>query len=123
LPWRNTAIAGVSAAALLLLGLQLVVGFPLENQYCEQVEKDTAALRKTAQEAEGAERQARLDWVDIQRGVKESLLRRTAWLWLTVLANFVAVGAALLVLWREPPGRGARMATLDGGPIKQGVRP
>jgi hypothetical protein len=97
LRWRFPVLAGLSAAALLLLLLQMLVGFPLANQFQAQVEQDQQALRSRANQAdEGLERQARLDWVEIQGGIKQSLLRYGLSLRLALLLAVAACGAAVL---------------------------
>ncbi len=54
-------------------------------------------------DGEGLERQVRLDRVEIQRGVKQSLPQYGMALYLTILLNFVACVAAYLHFQHSGP--------------------
>jgi hypothetical protein len=102
LRWQLPVLTGLSGAALVLLLLQMVVGFPLANQFQTQVDRDQQTLRERANQAdEGAERQARLEWVEIQGGIKQSLLRYGPAQRLALVLALVACGAAALGLWQQ----------------------
>jgi hypothetical protein len=99
-PWRWAFVAGVALLALVLLVLQEVSGFKLENRVT--TEADSAEKKAATGGASPAEtRRLALD-----RGLRLSQLHRTAALgWATGL-NALAVVCAVLVFWAER--RGAR---------------
>jgi hypothetical protein len=100
-PWRARGFLGVSVLALAWLLLQFLLGFPMEKEYLARVSKDSQELRQRAQQADDPERQARLAWVDIQQGVKESLVQRRLWLHVSFFVSAVAVWVALAEFRRQ----------------------
>jgi hypothetical protein len=112
--WRAPAVAGLCLAALGLLAVQLTAGFPLENQVAARMASDDKELMKKADQAEGADRQARKEWVEIQSGIKESLVQRGVAVWLAVAFNLLAAGSALAEYWRARRARPVAPPTAAG---------
>jgi hypothetical protein len=84
--WTATLLLGLMLGGLLLLLLERLTGFPLANQFETQVAQDQAALQTRSGHPDIAEHQARRDWVEIQGGVKRSLVRyRPAFLFVLLL--------------------------------------
>jgi hypothetical protein len=94
-PWRWALVAGVTLLMLVLLVLQVISGFNLENRVTAEV--DSAEKKMAAAGASPADaRRLALD-----RGLRLSQLHRTAALgWATGL-NALAAACALLVFWVE----------------------
>jgi hypothetical protein len=91
-PWRSTLLAVVTLLACVVLCLQLWSGMGVENALISSVDASLEEERAAAQTPDRREQFA------IRRGMRigELTLQRTAWVWLSLLCDAVAlVGAAL----------------------------
>jgi len=98
LPWRWGIVAAINLVLFFFLGLQLLLGFSLDSQYKEWVDKETKRLTKenpTTQERKT---------VEARRGELLEVPRHTFWLRLVVLLHLVAVLCAILMFWINQRG-------------------
>lgn len=98
LPWRWAAVGGLSLLALLLLVLQLVVGFSLEHKATEGLDKQYGLGEKV--EVPAAQRQQ----MELARAMQLSLLHRTGWLRLALALQIIGTISAGLLVWLHHRG-------------------
>jgi hypothetical protein len=99
LPWRWAILFGLNAVLLLFLGMQLVLGLPIENGYTELVKEELAVNKDTKNTEEEKKAEAAL-------GQRLSFLRRTYALRFAVVLHLIATVCAGLVYWVERRGPG-----------------
>ncbi len=99
-PRRHFLVSGLALLLFLLLVLELLKGFPIENKTAAVVDRVFAAQRAEIKSDDGQRRKA------LQEGETLSAynLQRTTWLRLTVLLLLVAVVASLLDYWLQRRG-------------------
>jgi hypothetical protein len=95
MPWRWALVSGLGLLALLLLVLQLLVGFSLEGKARAAVDRE---ITSPAQDAGDAAVQK---MVDFQRGIRLMVMKRTSVVTLVVLLQLLAVLCGLLVLRQD----------------------
>ena len=98
LPWRWGILAGLNLILLLFLGLQLVFGFSLENNFIGAAD---SAIAKSAPPSPTTP-QARA--IAIERGVVRQAVSRTIWLDLVVFFHILAILAAGMMFWLNRRG-------------------
>jgi hypothetical protein len=94
-PWRWAIALGANVFLLLILLMQLAVGFELESRMATAAERMYPAREKPALQQQ----------VEVQRGIFEERVQRTFWLRLVVLLHLVAIagcGLTYWLTWREP---------------------
>jgi hypothetical protein len=96
LPWRWLIVAGANLFLFLFLGLQLLLGFSLENRYADWVDKqvETKGTKTTQQQ--------KLDAA--QKGILMSHLEHTFALRLAVFLHLLAIVCAALMFWLNRRG-------------------
>lgn len=100
-PHRFLVAAGLTATVLLLLVVQLVIGFGLERTVERAIE---AAQQKQEKPAEDRVSKGVADGAKAAAFARLTTYR-TMWVWLTVLLHVVAVVAVGLHYWLEERGR------------------
>lgn len=98
LPWRWGIVAAVNLILFLFLALQVLLGFSIESQYSEWVDKEEkreATENPTTQQRKEAE---------VKRGELLEQLRHTFWLRLAALLHLTALVAAFLMFWIDRRG-------------------
>jgi hypothetical protein len=101
-PWRTTILGGLVLFLTLLLVLQLLWGFSLENAVLARAEEHVASEREQAKTPEEVER------VELRRAqfLSQFNVRPTSWLRLAAFLHLVALAGVGLDLWLQR--RGAR---------------
>jgi hypothetical protein len=104
LPWRWGIVSVVNLVVFLFLLLQLLVGFSLESFYANKFKTDVdlhldaRSSHVTGSDARQTGGEAKL-LEEIQRGIAEQSVARTAWLAWVVILHLLAIGSAALVYW------------------------
>lgn len=98
LPWRWGILAAVNLILFLFLGLQVLLGFSLDNQYKEWV--DSEMKREAKDNPPTKDRKE----ADVHRGELLEVLRHTFWLRLVVLLHLAAILSAVLTFWINQRG-------------------
>jgi hypothetical protein len=93
LPWRWGLVAGVNLILFFFLGLQLALGFTLESQYKDWVDKK---IKEDAKENPNTQEQKK---ENVMRGIAKEALRYTLWLRSTVFLHLLAIISAALMFW------------------------
>jgi hypothetical protein len=106
LPWQWAALAGLNAVLLLFLGLQMLLGFSLENNF-EAYVRSRPEYKK---EAKSDFEQKRMD---VDRGGRIAYVQRTIWLRLAFFLQLVAAVAAGLVFWIDKRGPSMPLPCID----------
>jgi hypothetical protein len=97
LPWRWGIVAALNLILFLFLALQVVLGFSLDSQYTDWVDKEKREVsdNPTSQQRKEAE---------ADRGKLLEQLQHTLWLRLVVLLHLLAVVFAVLMFWIDRRG-------------------
>jgi hypothetical protein len=98
LPWRWGLVAALNLILILFLALQVLLGFSIESQYTEWVDKE----EKRDEKSEPTTEDRKL--AEAQRGELLERLRHTVWLRLVVLLHLTALVAAFLMFWTQQRG-------------------
>lgn len=98
LPWRWGLVAALNLILFLFLGLQVLLGFSLDSQYKEWVDKDVKRLTKENPTTEQRKK------AEAHRGELLEVPRHTFWLRLVVLLHLVAIVSAVLMFWINQRG-------------------
>jgi hypothetical protein len=105
LPWRWGIVAAANLVVFLFLALQLMMGFSLDSQYKEWVDKNVAKhAGKTTPEIKQAE---------AAKGEALEALTHTFWLHLVVLLHLVAIIGAALAYGVDRRGKGRPLPRLE----------
>jgi hypothetical protein len=96
LPWRWGIVAAANLILFLFLGLQMLLGFSLDNRYAEWVDKqvESKGTKTTKQQKEDA----------ATRGEDMDRLHHTFALRLTVFLHLLAIASAALMFWINQRG-------------------
>jgi len=97
MPWRWGIVAAANLIVFLFLGLQLLLGFSLENRYHDWV-------NETKREAKGTPTTQERKLADVTRGELLERLRYTFWLRLVVLLHLSASISSALMVWMDRRG-------------------
>jgi hypothetical protein len=106
LPWRWGIVAAANLVVFLFLALQLMMGFSLDSQYKEWVEKNVGKIpeKKTTEVVEHAA---------AAKGVALQALTHTFWLHLAVLLHLAAIVGAALAYGVERRGKDRPLPRLE----------
>jgi hypothetical protein len=96
MPWRWGIVAALNLLALFFLVLQILVGFSIESTTKDLVEKELQVKEPLPTQ------QHKMN--DMKRGAMLSALQRTAWLYLALTFQVLAVVGAVLMFWIERRG-------------------
>jgi hypothetical protein len=104
MPWRWGIVAAVNLIVFLFLGLQLLVGFQMESNYRDWVDKNVGKhpAASTPPQVNAAE-----------RGMAFDCMRYTSALRLAVLLHLVAIVCAALAFWVERRGKDRPLPRLE----------
>jgi hypothetical protein len=97
LPWRWGIAAAANLILFLFLGLQVLLGFSLDNRYTDWANK---ASKLDKPNPTGAERKT----ADARRGELLEIQQHTNWLRLVVLLHLTAIVCAALMFWLNRRG-------------------
>ncbi len=107
LPWRWGIVAAVNLILFLFLALQVLLGFSLDGQYTEWVDKEMKSEAKNNPTTPERKK------TEAQRGEKMEVLRHTFWLRLVVFLHLVAILSAVLMFWINQRGTHRPMPKLE----------
>jgi hypothetical protein len=99
-PWRSAIVGGITACALLILLLQMMIGFGLENALA-------APPPQSSENSSGGNRADRQPVSKIQQALRTARMnpQRTFWLQMAILCHLVTVASVGLELWLEKRGQ------------------